>query len=90
MADDKPNEQIGLPGMPAMPPPDPPTLKNVAKLMQTVDQLYPSDTYGALGQWERFAEIADVAFQGGVIFVIPLADYHEMSEPHEAGDKVTD
>lgn len=82
--------QNELPGMPAVPPPDPPTMKNMAKVMQMIDQLYPADTHGATGQWERLIEVSDTLFRGSVRFVIPAWDYAEVADAREYGDKVVD
>ena len=83
-ADKEERTQGELPGMPAHPPPEPPTLKNTAMLMSTVDKLYPADTYGAVGQWERFIEVAATVFKGGIQFYIPMIDLQ--AEPTEDGD----
>ena len=66
--------QEHLPGLPPSPP-SPPTLKNMARLMATVDQLYPADSFTAVDQWERFNEICEVAFKGGIRFIVPLVDW---------------
>lgn len=73
--------QDPLLGMPGPPPAEPPPLKNMAKLMTTIDQLYPADTYTAVGQWERFIEVSATVFGNGVQFIIPLVDYHDTPAP---------
>ena len=60
------------PELPQMPPTGPPSLKNLLALVQAVEKIYPSGDYSPDYQWQRFEEIADTAFRGGVRFVIPF------------------
>jgi len=69
-----------------MPPPGPPSLKKMAALLTAVDKIYPDD-FGPTYQWDRFQEICQAAFRGGIRFVIPLDEWEAEQKDREEAAK---